>query len=130
MPRQFLDHGRIARADCTDVLHLRPRNKIARTVDKIIAKCWADYIAATSCKAGPVAQGAVVCSVRISKMYHFSISSNSAMLDDHHQSGDNDDFYDDGDDDVAKCAGKAISIIMRSNTSERPTRGQLIELMQ
>ena len=53
-------------------------------------------------------------------MYHFSISSNSAMLDDHHQSGDNDDFYDDGDDDVAKCAGKAISIIMRSNTSERP----------
>lgn len=62
-------------------------------------------------------------------MYHFSISSNSAMLDDHHQSGDNDDFYDDGDDDVAKCAGKAISIIMRSNTSERPTRGQLIELM-
>ena len=55
-------------------------------------------------------------------MYHFSISSNSAMLDDHHQSGDNDDFYDDGDDDVAKCAGKAISIIMRSNTSERPNQ--------
>ena len=37
---------------------------------------------------------------------------------------------DEADDDVAKCAGKAISIIMRSNTSERPTRGQLIELMQ
>ena len=37
---------------------------------------------------------------------------------------------DDAEDDVAKCAGKAISIIMRSNTSERPTRGQLIELMQ
>ena len=55
-------------------------------------------------------------------MYHFSISSNSAMLDDHHQSGDNDDFYDDGDDDVAKCAGKAISIIMRSNTTERPNQ--------
>ena len=55
-------------------------------------------------------------------MYHFSISSNSAMLDDHHQSGDNDDFYDDGDDDVAKCAGKAISIIMRSNTSQRPNQ--------
>ena len=30
-------------------------------------------------------------------MYHFSISSNSAMLDDHHQSGDNDDFYDKAD---------------------------------
>ena len=40
------------------------------------------------------------------------------------------DDGDDNDDDVAKCAGKAISIIMRSNTSERPTRGQLIELMQ
>ena len=30
---------------------------------------------------------------------------------------------------MAKCAGKAISIIMQSNTSERPTRGQLIEMM-
>ena len=54
-------------------------------------------------------------------------------IDDHHPIDDVNDETADGDDaedDVAKCAGKAISIIMRSNTSERPTRGQLIELMQ
>ena len=54
--------------------------------------------------------------------------------DDHHHRIDDikNETYDgdDAEDDVAKCAGKAISIIMRSNTSERPTRGQLIELMQ